>query len=201
MKCPQCSSDNPDTSRFCGSCAAFLKPEKPDAFTKTISAHFQASKVGILFANKYRIIGEIGRGGMGVVLKAKDTKLKRFVALKFLPPEFMHSPEVRERFIREAQAAAALDHPSICTVYEVEEQEGQVYIAMAFIDGKNLKERVVQEPFKIEEALDVAIQVAEGLDEAHNKGIIHRDIKPANVMLTDNGQVKIMDFGLAKLES
>ncbi len=201
MKCPQCHSDNPDASQFCGNCASVLNPEKLVSLTKTLATPVQTLKEGTLFANKYRIIGEIGRGGMGVVLKAEDTKLKRLVALKFLPPEFMHSPEARVRFIREAQAAAALDHPNICTVYEVEEQECQVYIAMAFIDGKNLKERVAQEPFKIEEAMDVAIQVAEGLEEAHRKGIIHRDIKPANIMLTDKGQVKIMDFGLAKLES
>lgn len=201
MKCPQCYSDNPDTTRFCGNCAALLNPEKLDSLTKTLATPVQTLKEGTLFANKYRIIGEIGRGGMGVVLKAEDTKLKRLVALKFLPPEFMHSPEARERFIREAQAAAALDHPNICTVYEVEELEGQTYIAMACIEGKSLKERIVQGPLKIDEALDVAIQVAGGLEEAHRKGVIHRDIKPANIMLTDKGQVKIMDFGLAKLES
>ena len=201
MKCPQCYSDNPDTSRFCGNCGALLNPEKLDSLTKTLATPVQTLKEGTLFANEYRISGEIGRGGMGVVLKAEDTKLKRLVALKFLPPELMHSPEARERFIREAQAAAALDHPNICTVYEVEEKEGQTYIAMAYIDGKNLKERIAQEPLKIDEALDVAIQVAEGLQEAHRKGIIHRDIKPANIMLIDKGQVKIMDFGLARLES
>jgi serine/threonine-protein kinase len=178
-----------------------LNPEKFVSLTKTLATPVLTLKEGTLFANKYRISGEIGRGGMGVVLKAEDTKLKRLVALKFLPPELMHSPEARERFIREAQAAAALDHPNICTVYEVEEKEGQTYIAMAYIDGKNLKERIAQEPLKIDEALDVAIQVAEGLEGAHRKGIIHRDIKPANIMLIDKGQVKIMDFGLARLES
>ena len=201
MKCPQCHSDNSDTSRFCGNCGTLLSPEKLDSFTKTLSSSDQTLKEGTFFANKYRIIGEIGRGGMGVVFKAEDTKLKRSVALKFLPPELMHSTEARERFIREAQAAAALDHPNICTVYEVEEQEGQGYIAMAYIDGKSLKEKAAQEPLKIDEALNVAIQVAVGLEEAHRKGIIHRDIKPANIMLTDKGQVKIMDFGLAKQES
>ncbi len=201
MKCPRCQADNPDTSRFCGNCAALLTGEKSVSVTKTISAPGQPPKEGTFFANKYRILGEIGRGGMGVVLKAEDTKLKRFVALKFLPAELMHSPEARERFIREAQAAAALDHPNICTIYEVEEQEGQVYIAMAYVEGKSLKERIAKQPLKIDEALRVARQVAEGLAEAHNKEIIHRDIKPANIMLTDKGQVKIMDFGLAKLES
>jgi serine/threonine-protein kinase len=154
-----------------------------------------------MFANKYRISGEIGRGGMGVVLKAEDTKLKRPVALKLLPFELSHSPEARARFIREAQASAALDHPNICTVYEVEEHGGQAYIAMAYIEGTSLKARIFQGPLKIGEALEIAIQVAEGLAEAHRKGIIHRDIKPANIMLTPKGQAKIMDFGLARMES
>jgi serine/threonine-protein kinase len=201
MKCPRCQADNPDTSRFCGICAAELIPEKPGLSTKTIPTPFQAPEKGVLFANKYRILGEIGRGGMGVVLKSEDIKLKRPVALKLLPPEFMFSPEAHKRFIREAQAAASLDHPNICTVYEVEEYQGQPYIAMAFIDGRTLKERIVQRPIAIDEAINIATQVAEGLGEAHRKGIIHRDIKPANIMLIDKGQVKIMDFGLAKLES
>ena len=203
MKCPRCHSDNPETSRFCGRCAAPLSPAGQDsvAFTKTLVPPGPEVGAGTLFANKYKIGGEIGRGGMGVVFKAEDIKLKRSVALKLLPFELSRFPEAKARFIREAQAAAALDHPNICTVYEVEEQEGQMHIAMAYIDGKSLKERIAQGPFKIEEALDIAVQVAEGLKEAHRKGIIHRDIKPANIMLTDKGQVKIMDFGLARLES
>jgi serine/threonine-protein kinase len=138
---------------------------------------------------------------MGVVFKAEDTKLKRPVALKLLPFELLYSPEAKERFIREAQAAAALDHPNICTVYEVEEQDGQAYIAMAYIDGKSLKARIAQGPLKVDEALEIAVQVAEGLEEAHRKGIVHRDIKPANIMLTAKSQAKILDFGLARLES
>ncbi len=203
MKCPRCHSDNPGTSRFCGNCAASLSPEEKDlvAFTKTLVPPAPALEKGTLFAKKYRISGEIGRGGMGVVFKAEDTKLRRPVALKLLPFELSHSPEAKERFIREAQAAALLDHPNICTVYEVDEQEGQAYIAMAYLDGKSLKEIIAQGPLKIEEALDIAVPVAEGLKEAHRKGIIHRDIKPANIMLTAIGQAKIMDFGLARLES
>jgi TolB-like protein/predicted Ser/Thr protein kinase len=138
---------------------------------------------------------------MGVVFKAEDINLKRPLALKLLPDALSHSPEARERFIREAQAAAALDHPNICTVYEVGEQEGLAYIAMAFIDGQSLKERIAPGPLKIEEVLEIAVQVAEGLEEAHRKGVVHRDIKPANIMLTPKGQAKIMDFGLARLES
>jgi serine/threonine protein kinase/Flp pilus assembly protein TadD len=203
VKCSRCHSDNPDTSRFCSNCAAPLSPGGQDlpSFTKTIVPPVPALKKGSLFANKYRISREIGRGGMGVVFKAEDTKLNRSVALKLLPFELSQFPESKERFIREAQAAAALDHPNICTVYEVEEQGGQMYIAMAYIDGMSLKQKIAQEPLRIAEALEIAIQVAEGLDEAHRKGIIHRDIKPANIMLTAKGQAKIMDFGLARLES
>ncbi len=156
---------------------------------------------GGLFADKYRIIGEIGRGGMGVVLKAEDTKLKRLVALKMLPADLSRSAEARERFVREAQAAAALDHPNICTVYEVGEHDGQHYIAMAYIDGTSLKEMIARRAFKIDKALDIALQIARGLEEAHRQGVVHRDIKPTNIMLTARDQAKIMDFGLARLES
>ncbi|MDW7759522.1 MAG: protein kinase [Acidobacteriota bacterium] len=168
--------------------------------TKTLDSPAPELKKGMLFANKYRIGSEIGRGGMGVVFKAEDTKLKRPVALKLLPLEQSQSPEAKERFMREAQAAAALDHANICTVYEVEEQDGQMYIAMAYIDGMSLKERINRKPLKIAEVLDIALQVAEGLGEAHRKGVIHRDIKPANIMLAAGGAVKIMDFGLARME-
>ncbi len=203
MKCSWCLSDNPDTSHFCSNCAAPLRPEGQDlpSFTKTLVPPVPALEKGSIFANKYKIIGEIGRGGMGIVFKAGDTKLKRPVALKLLPVALSYSSEARERFIREAQASAALDHPNICTVYEVEEHDGQMYIAMAYIDGTSLKQRIAQKPLKAAEALEIAIQVAEGLEEAHRKGIVHRDIKPSNIMLTAKGQAKIMDFGLARLES
>lgn len=149
----------------------------------------------------YRILEKLGEGGMGVVYKAEDTKLKRTVALKFLSPHLNQDKAARERIIQEAQAAAALDHPNICTVYEINEFEGQTYIAMAYIEGQNLADRIAAGPLKAEEAIDIAAQVAEGLKAAHEKGIIHRDIKPANIMLTDKGQAKIMDFGLAKQET
>jgi len=148
----------------------------------------------------YNILEKIGEGGMGVVYKAEDTKLKRMVALKFLPLELTRDQEAKERFIREAQAAAALDHQNICTIYEVDEYEGQTFIAMAHIEGQSLKEKIAGGPIKIDEAMNIATQVAEGLRVAHERGIIHRDIKPANIMLTEKGQAKIMDFGLAKLE-
>jgi len=149
----------------------------------------------------YKILEKVGEGGMGVVYKAEDTKLKRTVALKFLPRELTRDAQARARFIQEAQAAAALDHPNICAVFEIGEAEGSTYIAMPYVKGQSLKEKIAIGPLSVEEALAIAGQVAEGLKEAHERGIIHRDIKPANIMITDKGQAKIMDFGLAKLEA
>ena len=149
----------------------------------------------------YKVLEKIGEGGMGVVYKAEDTKLKRTVALKFLPPELTRDAQAKARFVQEAQAAAALDHPNICAVFEIGEAEGSTYIAMPHVKGQSLKERIAAGPIPMEEALAIAGQVAEGLKEAHERGIIHRDIKPANIMLTEKGQAKIMDFGLAKLEA
>jgi TolB-like protein/predicted Ser/Thr protein kinase len=147
----------------------------------------------------YVILSKLGEGGMGVVYKAEDTKLGRLVALKFLPPELTRDPEARRRFVREAQATAALDHPDICTIYEIDEAEGRTFISMAYIDGECLKDKIDRGPLKLAEAIDVGIHIAQGLQAAHEKGIVHRDIKSANVMLAGSGQVKVMDFGLAKL--
>ena len=147
----------------------------------------------------YKILEKIGEGGMGVVYKAEDTKLKRTVALKFLPAELTRTAEWKERFILEAQAAAALDHPNICTLYETYEVEGEAFISMAFCDGQGLDEKIESEPLNVDEAVGIAIQIAEGLQEAHDRGIVHRDIKSANIMISGRGQAKIMDFGLAKL--
>ncbi len=147
----------------------------------------------------YKITEKLGEGGMGVVYKAEDTKLRRVVALKFLRAELIEDPEHRERFLREAQAAAALDHPNIRTIYEIDEDEGRTFLAMAFIAGLTVKDKIAERPLKLDQALDIAVQTAQGLQAAHEKGIVHRDIKGANVMVTPPGQVKIMDFGLAQL--
>ena len=149
----------------------------------------------------YEILEKLGEGGMGVVYKARDLSLDRLVALKFLPAQFSADEEERKRFIHEAKAASALDHPNICSVYEIgETPEGQLFIAMAHYAGKTLKEKIKAGPLPVPEAVEVTIQIAEGLKKAHGKGIVHRDIKPANVMLTDEGTAKIVDFGLAKLK-
>ena len=148
----------------------------------------------------YKILEKLGEGGMGVVYKAEDTKLKRTVALKFLPPDLTRDEEAKQRFIHEAQAASALDHPNVCTIYEIDEtKDGQTFMAMGCYEGESLKGKISKGPLKIEAAIDIAIQIAQGLNKAHEKGIVHRDIKPANIFITEDGAVKILDFGLAKL--
>ena len=202
MLCPRCQAENPDMSLTCSECSAPLPVANQDpggrddsSLSPTVTPPTNPPLGG-----KYEVAGEIGRGGMGVVYKARDIKLNRWVALKLLPDEVAGDPDLRERFVLEARAAAALSHPNICVVHEVGEDHGRPYIAMEFVEGETLRRRIARGPLELDEVLALFTQIAEGLAYAHDRGVIHRDIKTANIMVTESGQVKIMDFGLAKLQ-
>lgn len=202
MKCPKCQADILDDSQFCSKCGTPIHPGDRAflSHTRTILRPIAELAAGSELAKKYTIIDVVGKGGMGIVYKAEDIRLKRYVALKFLPPELTKDEQARGRFVLEAQAAAALSHPNICTIHEIDEEEGKSFIAMEYVEGESLKNKIDSGSIGIEEVVDTAIQVAEGLEEAHRKGIVHRDIKSANIMVTEKGQAKIMDFGLAKVK-
>lgn len=219
MRCPICHHDNDPHTYSCAKCGARL-PAGPDEKspmarrhseehpgdrdtarrTEAIPASLSNLVVGSTFASRYRITQEIGRGGMGLVYKAEDERLRRVVALKFLPPALTWEASAKERFVHEAQAASSLDHPNICTIYEIDETEdGQMFIAMAFCEGEPLTKWIGRGAMAIDEALDIAIGTCAGLGAAHAAGIVHRDIKPGNIMLKDAKRARIVDFGLAKL--
>jgi TolB-like protein/predicted Ser/Thr protein kinase len=202
MKCPNCGFEAASGSRFCPQCgSAFGHAEQgARSATRSIPLPSGTRPPGSLVGGRYRILAAVGEGGMGVVYKAEDTKLRRTVALKFLPAAIARDPQAKKRFLREAQAAAILDHPRICPVYEADEADGEMFLTMAFIEGRSLKERIAEGPLPPLEVLSIAAQSAEALWAAHERGVVHRDVKPANIMLNREGQVRITDFGLASLE-
>jgi TolB-like protein/Tfp pilus assembly protein PilF/predicted Ser/Thr protein kinase len=203
MKCPNCRSEVAADSHFCAQCGTPVgaSGEGAEQSATQIMTDFPGRYLsGQVIGSRYKLLSAAGRGGMGVVFKAEDTKLRRTVALKFLPEEISGDSQAKKRFLREAQAAAILDHPNICPVYEVDESGGRMFLTMAFVEGRSLKERIAEGPLPLIEVLAIAVQVSEGLRVAHEKGVVHRDIKPANIMLSPEGQVRITDFGLASLE-
>jgi class 3 adenylate cyclase/tetratricopeptide (TPR) repeat protein len=204
MKCPHCETQNPEDSQFCINCAT------PFTFSDdTLIADYDALplpkksiKPKKIFAGRYYLIDKLGMGGMGVVYKAQDDKLKRFVALKFLPTSLSTHKDAKLHFMQEAQTASILDHQNICTIHEIDEtDDGQMYIAMAYYEGETLKKKIEKGAVPLAEAVEIVLQIARGLSKAHGQGIIHRDIKPANIIETGDRVIKILDFGLAKLAS
>jgi TolB-like protein/Tfp pilus assembly protein PilF/predicted Ser/Thr protein kinase len=202
VKCPSCGFEAGSDSHFCPKCGTKIGgPEDGElSATRSMTAHTGLHQPGRLVGGRYKLLDAVGHGGMGVVFKAEDTKLRRTVALKFLPAEIAGDPEAKKRFLREAQAAAILDHPNICPVYEVDESEGEMFLTMAFIEGRSLKDRIAEGRLPLVEVLNIAVQAAEGLEAAHERGVVHRDVKPANIMISRDGQVRITDFGLASVE-
>ncbi|TET73421.1 MAG: hypothetical protein E3J44_00975 [Candidatus Aminicenantes bacterium] len=204
MKCPHCDTPNPEDSQFCIKCATSftVSDETLIADPETIFLPRIKFKPETIFAGRYKIHEELGRGGMGVVYKAKDDKLKRFVALKFLPSALSSHKDAKVRFVLEAQTVSVLDHQNICTIHEIDETEdGQLYIAMAYYEGETLRQKIKRGAVPLADAIEIVIQVAQGLSKAHSEGIVHRDIKPANIIETSDRVIKIVDFGLAKLVS
>ena len=200
MRCSQCQFENPADTSFCGKCGSRLKipADLSISFTRTFQYGSIGFFKGTLIAGKYQILEELGRGGMGVVYKAEDTKLKRTIAIKFLSADLLSDPDHRTRFLREAQAASALNHPHICTVHEVGEEEGTPYIAMEYVVGLSLGNLARSRLMPAADILRYGVQIAGALEHAHGRGIIHRDLKSANVMITRESGAKLLDFGLAK---
>jgi len=198
-KCPKCKAENPYTSSYCADCGTKLGPSKDiPAQTKTLETPFPQFTPETSLADRYKIIHELGKGGMDEVYLAEDKNLKRQVAIKVLPKPFTLDSERIARFEREAGLLASLNYPNIATIYGLEKAGDQQYLVMELVEVETLAERIKKGPLPLDEALELCKQIAEGLESAHEKGIIHRDLKPSNVKVTPEGKVKILDFGLAK---
>jgi len=198
-KCPKCNTNNPDTLKFCGECGSQLPSPEDIAVTETLETPFPQFEKGKSLADRYVIIDELGKGGMGEVYLAEDTNLKRNVAVKVLPQPFALDKERLARFEREARLLASLNHPNIATIHGLEKSKGQQFLVMELAEGETLAEQIKKGPLPVDETLEICRQIAEGLESAHEKGIIHRDLKPANIKVTPEGKVKILDFGIAKV--
>lgn len=201
MKCPKCNTENPEDSKYCKECAALLAPAKDaqTSFTKTLETPTEPLTRGILFAGRYEIIEELGRGGMGAVYRVEDNKTKEEIALKLIKPEIAANKTIIERFRAELTTARKIRHKNICGMYDLNEENGTYFITMEYVSGEDLKSFIRRSKrLSIQAVVSIAKQICKGLSEAHNLGIVHRDLKPANIMVDTEGNVRIMDFGIAR---
>jgi serine/threonine protein kinase len=198
-KCPKCQHENPDGSIYCGKCASPLKPSEDMSVTKTLETLSEQLSIGTTFAGRYHIEGELGKGGMGRVYKVHDTEIKEDVALKLLNPEIGSDDHIIERFRNELKIARRVSHKHVCRMFDIGKEGEKYFITMEFVEGQDLKNHIREkERLSPDEAVSIVKQVCEGLNEAHRLGVVHRDLKPQNIMIDQEGQAKIMDFGIAR---